>query len=317
MSQKRRSFNTSDLTDAASIDAWQRYMSEVYYRLDIQADRSKVIDGFLHEARLPDLCISHFGATAQIVSRRGAAASCDASEDYVFILPTRGKFTFEQRSKGGLVGAGSVVLLNSSEGYRVGVSDRAENVTLKISADNLRERIRWIDRLCARHDFGEATLIPAISQLCLHLTRTDSMHDAVRVQETCIDLVTLMVETAHKSYCGEIIPESMSQSLYEGIKIFLARNFRNPNLAISDAAKFFHVSERTIYKTMQRYGETFVEELTRIRLERARELVRADASTNRLNLGQIAFVCGFATQSHFSVKYKQQFGASPRDERLK
>ncbi|WP_081739596.1 AraC family transcriptional regulator [Methylobacterium sp. 10] len=316
MNDIQRSFTTHSLSDGAPADAWQKYMSEVYYRLDIEVDRSKEVEGFLHETRLPDLCISHFGATAQRVNRRRAAASNDESEDYVFILPTRGNFKFQQRRNSGLVDTGSVVLLNSAEGYQVDVSDRAENVTLKISADNLRNRISWIERFCSRHDFGEVTLVPAISQLCLHLTGKNNLHNSFRVQEACIDLVTLMVDTANKSYCGETIPDSMGRTLHESIKVFLIRNSRNPKISISDAARFFGVSERLIYKTMQRFGETFIEELTNIRLREARELIRAVGKSNTLNIGQIAFICGFSTQSYFSVKYRQKFGISPRDDRI-
>lgn len=315
MNEIRRSFTTDSSPDGNRTEAWQRYMSEVYYRLDIDSDRSKAIDGFLHETRLPNLCISHFGATAQTVSRRSAAASHDDSEDYVFILPLRGHFTFKQRGHSGLVEPGSVVLLNSSEAYSVTVSDRAENVTLKISADKLRNRISWIDRFSARHDFGEPALVSVISQLCLHLTGPAVIHNTARIQEVCVDLLTLIADTANKSYCGELIPDSVNRSLYDAIKVFMIRNFRNPHIGIADAARFLGVSERLVYKTMQRYDQTFFEELTHVRLQEARTLVRATNKSTVLNMGQIAFVCGFSTQSHFSVKYKQKFGISPRDDR--
>jgi transcriptional regulator GlxA family with amidase domain len=33
----------------------------------------------------------------------------------------------------------------------------------------------------------------------------------------------------------------------------------------------------------------------------------------RINIGQIAFICGFSNQAHFSARYRDRFGTAPSD----
>jgi transcriptional regulator GlxA family with amidase domain len=52
--------------------------------------------------------------------------------------------------------------------------------------------------------------------------------------------------------------------------------------------------------------------LTNIRLERAKELMMSSG----LSLSQIAVDCGFCDQSHLSNRFRDRFGATPRQWRL-
>ncbi|MDQ0063267.1 response regulator [Paenibacillus harenae] len=60
-------------------------------------------------------------------------------------------------------------------------------------------------------------------------------------------------------------------------------------------------------------GETFVEYLTRVRLERAKELLLATS----LKFYEIASQVGYADPNYFSILFKKHTGSSPRDFREK
>lgn len=55
------------------------------------------------------------------------------------------------------------------------------------------------------------------------------------------------------------------------------------------------------------WGETPMRRLTRLRMERARELLRA----TRLPLGDVARACGYADAASFAAAFRRQVGATP------
>ena len=60
-------------------------------------------------------------------------------------------------------------------------------------------------------------------------------------------------------------------------------------------------------------GSTIADHYQRLRLERARILLRQTS----MSVLETALACGFASPSHFSRAYRQRFGHSPRSERAK
>ncbi len=61
----------------------------------------------------------------------------------------------------------------------------------------------------------------------------------------------------------------------------------------------------------ERLGSTFKGEYGRIRLDRARELLRQSG----LSISEIAYACGFSSPGHFARRYRTRFGMTPRQER--
>ncbi|QND24220.1 helix-turn-helix transcriptional regulator (plasmid) [Rhizobium leguminosarum bv. viciae] len=66
------------------------------------------------------------------------------------------------------------------------------------------------------------------------------------------------------------------------------------------------------------HGTTFGRELMGLRLREADRLLRAPYGKNSLPLpiSEVAYICGFSSQSHFSARYKEHFGFTPNERRL-
>ncbi len=79
------------------------------------------------------------------------------------------------------------------------------------------------------------------------------------------------------------------------------------NVCIADLAELTNFSHWYFTKTFHRvYGESPKKYATRMRLERAHELLRrSDAA-----IGEVAAACGFESHSAFSRAYRQRFGES-------
>lgn len=105
-----------------------------------------------------------------------------------------------------------------------------------------------------------------------------------------------------------------SDSWREELALALAvmRNNRgNPHFDLAACARERFVSERSLQRLFARFGTTFREQLTRMRMEKAKQLLLE----SRLSIAEIAARVGYSQPMHFAKAYRRYHGASPREER--
>jgi len=295
---------------------WQEYMSCVYYRLDIVPTGPAPVQGELQTIELQSIGISRFSASSQRVIRRRSAASIDAHEHFVFLLPTRQAMAYEQRGKAGYILPGDVVMLNSSEGYVVNVPDDSQNITFKIPCELLRPRVRGIDALCARQPSAGPHFAPILSQLGMTLLSLGSTKASLLLQDAVLDLVGVMTERGDgESPSTSIDSSNVLHVFYESVTSYIARRFREP-LTPESVALAHRVSVRYLHKAFSAHGTTFGRDLMEIRLLEAQRMLskpRAPGSKRPPQIAQIAYACGFTTAAHFSARYRERFGVTPSE----
>jgi AraC-like DNA-binding protein len=311
-----KSYSTSDLPQHKQLDAWNEFMSEVYYQLEILPDKDEHVRGELHEASLERIGISRFSADRQRCFRRKAAAHHDKQENFVFLFPTRKSIQFRQLNLSGEVGVDEVVMLNSSESYQTHVPDDARNITIKIPCDLLRPRFRQIDQLYAKPNVANRSLIPAVRQLGNQLLELgDSGVAGLRLQDNLVDMVALMLELGDSPGTSGILSQPQADAVYKQLTRYIQAHYRDPDLSPSSVAAATRISVRYLHKTFSMRGHSFGQALLETRLTEAHRIIATAAARRaaRLNVAQVAFACGFNNQSHFTTCYRVRFGYTPTE----
>ena len=94
---------------------------------------------------------------------------------------------------------------------------------------------------------------------------------------------------------------------------FLARNIRQSPFPWEVLTEELGISQRTYQRTLaEKLGQTPSELLASFRIQNARELLK----NPNLDVTEIALLCGYSSQSHFSTAFKAQTGFSPKQYRL-
>ena len=89
----------------------------------------------------------------------------------------------------------------------------------------------------------------------------------------------------------------------------LAQEFSNPELDIAFVADALNTSTKTLNRRLSgRFGKTFSEVLKCYRIEKSVAMLHSGRA-----IKEIAFDCGFSSQSYFSQCFKQVMGMSPQD----
>lgn len=92
------------------------------------------------------------------------------------------------------------------------------------------------------------------------------------------------------------------------------RTHLNEKIALKDVADLLHLNASYFSRLFKKEtGESFVEFVTRIKMEKAKELL--DNSTRSVE--QIAIEVGFDSKGYFLKTFKQQFGMSPKSYKYK
>lgn len=95
---------------------------------------------------------------------------------------------------------------------------------------------------------------------------------------------------------------------------YIKNNYSDPEISLNAVAKVAIVSPTHFSAVFsQQMGKTFVEYLTELRMEKAKELLRCTDTSS----SEIAFQVGYSDPHYFSFIFKKINGCSPRDYRMR
>ena len=180
---------------------------------------------------------------------------------------------FEQRGRTGVVDPGSVFLVNSADDYVIDVPDGSENITLKIDRDALKDRVKNIDARCARMNIANPHLVPVVSQLGFQLLKVQECGDSLRLQDTVLELICLMLELNDGADNFDLVRQPLANILFDRVRGYMRRHIRDPLLSPERAAQAHKISIRYLQKIFQLNDTTFGRELMEMRLQEAHRLL--------------------------------------------
>lgn len=142
----------------------------------------------------------------------------------------------------------------------------------------------------------------------------------------CGDFQTMEVVFATvdktKEYLKEVLEaainlrEAVSKQKYNTLladaKSYIEKNYDNESISLNTVAASVNLSPShfsTIFS--QEMGQTFIEFLTQVRMEKAKELLR----TSSMKTTEIAFAVGYKDSHYFSYLFKKTQKCTPREFR--
>lgn len=90
----------------------------------------------------------------------------------------------------------------------------------------------------------------------------------------------------------------------------------DPAVDPGEIARTLGISKRYLHALLAESGTTFGGTLNRFRLSHARELL-IDPRLAQLQIGEVAWRCGYLDPSYFARVFRQQFGSGPREWRCR
>jgi len=295
-------------------------------------NRAEALDAALRYATLPheviheDVSAVHgridlweFGAASLMrqhgsgirMTRTATQLRTSAPERISLSLLTRGRWAYTQRDYSQTVASGQAQLvltdLTSAFDYdRRGVGG---SHSLLVDVDQLNLPVDVI-----RTASSQLTSSPLYRLMRDHVAELSKVADALTSAERAMigrgttELVRALIASAARHAGAR---EAMTGSLMTRITTYLHRHLTEPDLSPARIARAHNISVRWLYDNWTD-ELSLVQWIIRERLELAR---RELAGPQTQSIATVARQCGFTDPAHFSRRFREAFGMSPREWR--
>ncbi len=123
----------------------------------------------------------------------------------------------------------------------------------------------------------------------------------------------VMIHLIRRYQFQAVVAESVQQEVDNHVVAILAYISVNYNqVSLRQTAEFFHFSEAHLSRMLKKYtSRTFVQIITELQMKHGKELIEE----GKLSVAQISQEVGCFDASHFTKKFKKQFGMAPEEYR--
>lgn len=213
-----------------------------------------------------------------------------------------------------LVPQGHLLMMDHSAPYDYAWSGDGSSRCIQVPLDQLTLPVDVVRR--ALPHLTASPLYPMVTDHIAHLTGSidDLLDDpaSVGIEEITIGLTRALVASAVRQ--DDRTRTVLAETRLTRIRAYVQRHLTDPGLRPARIAAAHHISERHLYNLCSQAGFSLTRWIIEQRLEGAREELARPSSRGR-TIAAVARGWGFSDPTHFSHRFKDAYGMSPRDWR--
>ncbi len=281
----------------------------------LQTDDAGHFRGKLEVTDIGGVPISHFAhtslrteATADMVRRNGRHSRVYA------ILRLSGNASYQQGDQEAKTRPGDLVVLNARPA--VCMTEPSSSLVLDLPRERLETVLgpsRLFSALTVGADLASATLASTYFRDLVRLGDRLAPDAAARMASIGIDLDLIAASIAER------LAQEVSRPLHETVtvqraKTYVEANLGDPDFGPPELAAAVGVSLRRLQEMFHERGRHVSDYIWERRLLRAGHQL-SKIEHGHLQIGAVAYSCGFSSQAHFSRRFKAHHGMTPSEFR--
>tara|TARA_A100001391_G_scaffold126315_1_gene86394 strand:+ start:4456 stop:5418 length:963 start_codon:yes stop_codon:yes gene_type:complete len=293
---------------------WQEVVCDTFVPLDCRFPHQDAFRGSLDARSVADLSCVRVSSSAQRVTRtRRRIARGDG--EYVLVgLALRGRSRVIQDDREAGLSAGDFVLYDTRRPYQLRFDGEFEQQIVQLPCRQLERRLGPFEGLTARA-FSRADPLGRLTFDFLRdlggISETLDSQTQERVAGQGLDLLaTALARWANTP----LLEDAGRNTLLLRIKRYLDAHLGDADLGPARVAAAFEVTPRYINQLLHHENTSLGRYIMLARLARlarcAGEL--ADPAFNHRQIAEIAYRWGFQDPAHFSRRFRDHYGVSPR-----
>jgi AraC-like DNA-binding protein len=293
---------------------WQMSTTSICGSHEIELLGNQPFSARFEHAEISNLVFSRLSCrTPHSVQRTSLLASRDYRHFVKAILLTGGGCVLEQNGRTTPLRAGEWSIYDNARPYRMTIPDRAEMFLLLMPRERFVARDFGLQDLVVRRFQGRR----GVGKLIWTLISNTFDQIPQIVNATGHDVAEIIVQMARLAlsdfYPRRGVVDSKA-ALRDRIKLYIASHLGDPELSITKLAIATGCTKRYLHMVFRPEEVSISDYVLRQRLDRCRYDLLNPACAHR-SITDIAYSWGFNNSNHFSRRFKQAFGASPRDLR--
>ena len=308
--------STEDATEKERLEYWIDLICDEFVHLDCSIDKNDNFKGRLCGWDLDDIRVSEVSGDPQHVTRSKKQIAKSTEREFLLSLQMEYSGIVSQDGRVAKLHPGDFVLYDSARPYFLHFDQPFRHVVLQIPYESLAEQFLRPENITARRVSSQTAVGALASQFIQSVARrVDVLSTQERnvINQHIIELIVLAMSSM--SSLREVDGQSIARTaMLERIKQYIEINICHPQLSPALVAKHHHISERYQRMLFASTGTTISRFILDKRLELCREAL-VNSELRDYSISQIAFSYGFNDASNFGRRFKEHYGASPKEYR--
>ena len=306
-------FSTGEVHPRDRLTYWRDEASKAYVVHDFSSNVGRSFRGIIRAGTLDVLSLALFESDPCTVSRTQRCLRQDGDDDLLVCMQTGGSMTVHQDGRDAPLAVSDMVLIEPRRPFSLSIRAGNRSLVVKVPRKELQARMGDITRLTGRTISGRQPVAALASGFLAMLPeRIDALSGATgaKVAHQTLDLVALAF--AANAPTGHIALSSRREVALVRLKAAIESALYNDTLKPADAAAAAGISVRYANALLAEEGTSLERYVVSRRLQHCHRAL-LDPAQARRTVSDIAYSHGFSDVSHFTRRFKAQFGCSPSE----
>ncbi len=304
-------FSTSAVHARDRLDYWRHEASKVAVAHDFSSRMGSTFQGRIRNGMLGVLSLSLLEHNACAVRRTDRYIKHGCEDGLLLSLLLDGSLVLNQDGREATVRPNELYVLDSSRPFSIDVASSLRLLLVRVPRWELQSRLGDVKAVTARPISPSAPIASLASGFMTMLpARVDSLDVATgtKVARQMLDLVALAFGAELQN--GKAALSTSRMSTLVRVKAIIEARLGDPGLRPAQAAAAAGISVRYANALLAYEGTSLERFIVQRRLQLCRRALEDGRQAFR-TVSDIAYSFGFSDMSHFTRRFKAQFGCSP------
>jgi AraC family transcriptional regulator, positive regulator of tynA and feaB len=308
-------FSTDLVPVSDRLDAWLCNAKQVCGDCRFHFPKRVPFHGSIERRVLGGWAFTRFASTPVSFAKFPIVSGQADDKGCIFITQLEGMRRYCQSGSIALLTPGDTTLIDAGRPWRSDCGGTCARLYLRMPCWFVQDRLRIgslpvLPKVQGKHGLGATLFRLAISMY--QEAESMSVEEGIFAIEAYLDILRGCVfrpesASTRLDRCAQLRPR---------VEYFIETHLSEPSLSPALVAAVAGISVRHLHRIFAAQGCTVTEWIRERRLERCRTDL-ADPRLRERNITDIAFFWGFSDSAHFSHRFRQEFGVSPREFRAK
>jgi AraC-like DNA-binding protein len=306
-------FSTNKVHPRDRLTYWRDEASKAYVMHDFSSSVGRSFRGIIRAGSLDVLSLSLFESDACTVERTQHCLRQDADDDLLVCMQTAGAMTVHQDGRDAVLAVNDMALTDPRRPFSLSIGTGNGSLVVKVPREELQRRFGDVTSLTARainsRQPAAALASGFLARLPEHIDALNGQTGAKIAHQT-LDLVALAFAT--NTPTGHVALSSPRAAALLRLKATIEGALYDPTLKPAVAAAAAGISVRYANALLAEEGTSLERFIVFRRLQHCHKAL-VDPAQARRTIGDIAYSYGFSDLSHFTRRFKAQFGCLPSE----
>jgi len=309
----KTAFSTESVHARDRLAFWREEASKLYVAHEFSTRVGRKFHGKIGIGTLGNIALASFECDECLVTRTAGSLKSADDDDMLLCRLDAGNMAAHQDGRDIVAAPGDVYLLDPRRPFALEVGG-TRSLVLKVPRAEMEARLGDLTPYTATLlPRGQSVSALASDFLSMAMQRSGEIDPSIggSIAQQVLDLVAIAFGVRVGAAAKLSSPRIATLTR---LKYVIEARVRDPELKLPDIAAAAGISVRYANALLAQENTSLERFIMFRRLQHCRQALEDPSQLGR-TVGDIAYSCGFADLSHFSRRYRAQFGCSPSESR--